>query len=96
MGAQGHAHVGEDHEACRRLEPVRNVVKEDLEQHAQDHGCPVSEAVLGGDCPLVKSCQQKEGQHDGGLGQERFQEGKDKGQLDAFFVLPGYGKDAFH
>ena len=72
------------------------MVEEDLQQNADRHGDPVPETVAGGDGPLVKTGQRQECQHNGRLGQQGFQERKDKGNLDPPLVPAGYRQNPFH
>ena len=74
VGAQLHPHVRKYQETRRGLEPVGDVVKEDLKQDADHQGDAVPEAVAGGDGPLVKAGEHQERQHDRRLGQQGFQE----------------------
>ena len=65
------------------------MVKEDLKQDADHQGDTVPEAVAGGDGPLVKAGEHQERQHDRRLGQQGFQERKDKGDLDPPLISAG-------
>ena len=71
--AQLHPHIGEYQEASRRLEPVGDMVEENLKQDTYHHDNSEAEAVAGSDGPLVKAGQCKERQHNRRLGQQGFQ-----------------------
>ena len=96
VGAQLHPHIGEYQKASRRLEPVGDMVEENLKQDTYHHDNSEAEAVAGSDGPLVKAGQCKERQHNRRLGQQGFQERKDKGDLDPPLVPAGYCQDPFH
>ena len=96
VGAQIHPHVRKYQETRRGLEPVGDVVKEDLKQDADHQGDAVPEAVAGGDGPLVKAGEHQERQHDRRLGQQGFQERKDKGDLDPPLIPAGDRQNPFH